>query len=323
MPTKKVDVTIRITGLALVFLREEVLGAGPIWNIAFLCDANHTLNLTVNDIQRSDWRAVGPDIFLDVEHSDTATNCDRTRGFGRMLNISSDVYGHGANTADPRWSNLRILNRDTISKTTQLVWMRLPHAELDTDNEDDVKVLRTHPHHGVPKRVADRAKEVILKFKIDADFHLISHHYSSGAELKRETIKISEESHGKINLGLNNACMADRAGCQRNDFVDLYEFVRHVDEDGNQCQFISWAEDAETEVYVAPLTPKASIRHAYLLANGWVSLGTKNGDEEMQRKDFKDQRDENILSPYGNCDPVSSDPPPSGGGGGFDAKRSK
>lgn len=300
-----VDVKIEATGLALCFKKPPPGPGEEIWNIAFLCDQHHPLDLIINGQAKEDWRP-SADIFLDVVHTGT-DNC-RDTNFVKLLNISDNAYGHGRNSQNPTLSNLNIERRP---QRTTLVWMRVPRSILSVSGSEHTKIVKTDPEHGVPKKVRNRGKTVTLKFDVPDGLQLVPLTFPTGAPIPEFPAIDVGPTNGEIDIVFENRCTGP--GCARNDFVDLYEFVVHMD--GNdEVRYITWAEDAETEV-IAP-TGDAEGDEAQetdtrgRLDEDWDVVEKSEAGMEIQKREFKGKVDAKIASPYGNCDPVGSEPPP-------------
>ena len=310
-----VDVEIKLVGLALCFLKPPPSGTEDVWNIAFLCDKHHPLKLKINGAaQPAKWRPANKDITFFVQHSGTRP-CGGENQFRRLLNLSDDDYGHGADPADSELSNLKIKR---VKNVADLVWMQVPHSELDVDGEEDTKIMRTSPDHGIPARVADCGKAVKLTFQVDSNIRLMLNEYPSGnpyppagaPAILPDPVPAVD---GKIALEFDNRCLLT-GGCKRNDFVDIYEFVEHKNRDGHVVKYISWAEDIETEkirFHADPVLDRIQRdRLNELLRDGWEVIKKGPDGLMLQRARTRELIANGYRSPYGNCDPVGSEPPP-------------
>jgi hypothetical protein len=311
-----VDVKIELKGLALCFLDNVGSGDGPVWNVAFLCDANHVLELKINGRVQPDWRPADRDITLYVQHvGGYGEQCSGENRFRRLLNISGN-YAHGASAANSHKSNLNIQRR---KQDTVLVWMQVPHSEFDVDEYEHTKIVRTHPDHGVPKKLRNRAKEVELTFEVDQRIILVPRLYQpppSTPPLPDPPQISIDPVDNEITLEFNNRCDPNNPLCNRNDFVDLYEFVVHTNAQGREVRYISWAEDAETEILLRDDGRGGEMEEEHLKKlkeEGWEKISDgdeSSGEVEIRKKHFSDLVDRRRSTVYGNCDPVGSEPPP-------------
>jgi len=296
-----VEVKIELEGLALCFLKEPHGSREKVWNVAFLCDDDHVLELVGLTPPKNPWRPLGTDIIVDIGPS---VELECTKGnFTKLLNISHPDYGHGERSTD--LSKLDIKRRRV---NTTLVWLRVPHSKMKVEKSENTKIMRTRPNPGVPTKVNGRGKLVKLTFEIEGASALILKDYLTGVELPGYS-PIPIPGTKNITLRFNNKC----AGCARNDFIDLYEFVVHEEGEGankKEYQYSSWAEDAEPEAVM--LSDERGEREEQERRLDAIKR-EGNCDVTAIRDGFlikKKLAKHSITTSYGNCDPVASDPPP-------------
>src|SRR5687767_2566843 len=115
MPTQ---VTILVRGLAVCFHRDEV------WNVVFVCDEVHPLDLEYSDFagpKKAALREAGRDLDANLA-AKGFTSAGGTYGqdFDRIFNFAEE-YAHG------RDAKLVVKRR---KRTTDLVWLKVPAATL-------------------------------------------------------------------------------------------------------------------------------------------------------------------------------------------------
>lgn len=253
-------VNLKIRGLVACFLDADEAQ----WNIVFLGDDVHPVNFTYKNSHGdptttplrkkwSDLKAVfEPDSFIDA--------LDRKgEGFNTIFNMAGG-YAHGAD-------KLRIHRR---KKTTDLVWLKVPHASLKggllTDREYYVQEFN---YPGSPAEVIPKiAKELNLSFSFEGSLKL---KVSDPADTSYNPSFSVQTGAGDIELEFDNDC--DKH-CTHNDFVELYELLM---------------EHPDDRKFVAgQLKPRRY---------------TDWGSPPVEEADAK-------SAEYGNCDPVVIEPPP-------------
>lgn len=206
MPTK---VNIKIKGLAACFLRDDD------WNIVFIGDDVHPVDFTYPDGKggriTTSLRKKGSDLTAAFE-TDTFISLRDRKGpdFNSIFNMAGG-YAHGPDT----------LNVERRKKATDLVWLKVPEAVLDTHSltarEYFVQELK---YPGAPVQIIPRIANVLSltasveglrRLKVDDPMNTS---YDPPLPLP---------SSAAIDLEFNNDCGAN---CTHNDFVDLYEFVK-------------------------------------------------------------------------------------------------
>ena len=211
MPT---SVEINIRGLAVCY-RDDVA-----WNIVFLCDVNHPLNL--EDPEGDD---------TELHRDGKEFTCDFTAG---ILTRAPGPYPNGLFNLNGRQAhdgNLRYLRRNEFH--VDLIHMRLPssHVELKDHSGLDywIQEVRTNP--GKPDRVGPVAKKIAFTFEFDSeDISVIVGNRHD--QVYNETFRARPGKTLKFHF--NNHCRI----CSHNDSLDIYDIV--IDgEEGNERRFVT------------------------------------------------------------------------------------
>lgn len=271
-------VNILIGGLAVCYNKDNF------WNVVFICDKDHPVNFkqdgTGDDPERLHQDKMDADISFDLGGSSISAP-QKGGNFGSIFNMAAD-YAHKKN-------NLRL---SQISRKTNALAMRVPSAELGThlltDRDYWVQDIGEGTTVGNPVELIGRVAHILVaKLEIDRKMTMsVKYKANEGAAAPlaapipppfEKTFEFVDNK--EITLVFDNDCQ----GCIRNDFVDLYDWVKHVDK-GKEKKFVAGKVKDE-------------------LLNGQRRVHPNKSEETSSAK--------KILSAlHGNCDPVVIEPPP-------------
>jgi hypothetical protein len=280
MPT---NFEIHIFGVSLCFYKE------PYWNVIFPCDGDHRATACFNGASEDlcqDERV----IFIDFPIEAIEENAKPYESNQLPLFNMSANYAHGV-TGTPGASTLNMYDLTQVRdpntlKFSSYVWIRVPYATMLTQ-------IPTPCHYyvqdvsgavGLPvEDIGTTAREVVFVFTTTKDISLVAE------DLRDPKYSASIfnplPSTAKNVAEIDNDCHSPNS-VKANDFLNLYKIVY----------------DAGTPMrkFAAGQMKCANAPQSWIRPSYCIPAGTPE-EEKSQLT---------LMSTYGNCDPVESNPPP-------------